>query len=245
MSITLSGVTLADPTKEQMYETTAKSISFSCSASVPEGTSTDTLQISYSKLTYQWKFSDGGSASGSSGTHTFTGLAQGASVTITATVTVKCTKTTKTRHWISSGYWDSADPPKWHDTSHWSSWTTTTQELTASGSDSQNANTHPGKSTIFGSLAAGQIIEDKLTSGMISDWCTHAGKWLSWYAQANNYSGADGCKVSSGDWIEASWYNNCVLTVKASSPSVSGGPNGTIITPSYFKSLDTLVSRRA
>ena len=241
MSITLSSVTLADPTKEQMYETTANSISFSCSASVPSGTSTSTLQISYSKLTYAWKFSDGSSASGSSGAHTFTGLSKGASVTITATVTVKCTKTIKTRYWINSGYWGTEDPPEWHDTSNW---TTTTQELTASGSASQNANTHPGASTVFGSLAAEQIIQDNLTSGMVSNWCTHAGKWLSWYAQANNYSGADGCKVSSGDWIKASWYNNCVSTVLASSPSVSGGPNGTVITPSYFKSLDTLVSRR-
>lgn len=245
MSITLSGVTLADPTKEQMYETTANSISFSCSASVPSGTSTSTLQISYSTLTYEWKFSDGGSTSGSSGTHTFTGLAQGAPVTITAEVTVKCTKTTKTRHWISSGYWGTEDPPKWHDTSHWSSWTTKTEELKASGSAQQDANTHPGVSTIFSGLAAEQIIEDNLTSGMVSDWCTHAGKWLSWYYQADNYSGADGCKVSSKDWIEASWYNGCVSTVLASSPSVSGGPNGTIITPSYFQSLDTLVSRRA
>ena len=246
MSITISSTTLADPTKDQMYETTANSVAFACSASTPAATDTNTKKVSYSALSYAWTFSDGGTASGSSGNHTFTGLSKGAEVTLTASVKVTCTKTVSTRHWVTSGHWDTSDPPQWVDTSHWSSWSTTTSTIEASGSASQKANTHPGTCSAFGSLSAGQIIEVELTPAKVSTWCTHCGKWLSWKHQTNKYSDANDCGVSSKAWVTASWYNLCVTTAEASDvcTSVSGGPTGTIIAASLFTDLDSAISRR-
>ena len=246
MSITISSTTLTDPTKDQMYETTANTVAFSCSASTPADTSSDTKKVSYGTLSYAWTFSDGGTASGSSGNHTFTGLSKGVEVTLTATVKVTCTKTVSTRHWVTDGHWDTSEPPKWIDTSHWSSWSTTTSNLEASGSASQKANTHPGTCSAFASIAAEQIIEVALTPAKVSEWCTHCGKWLSWKYQADKYSSANGCGVSSKDWVTASWYNLCVTTAEASDvcSSVSGGRTGTIIAASLFTDLDSAISRR-
>ena len=246
MSITISSTTLADPTKDQMYETTANSVSFSCSASTPEATSTDTKKVSYSALSYSWTFSDGGTSSGSSGSHTFTGLSKGVEVTLTASVKVTCTKTVSTRHWVSSSKPDPNDPSKEIDTSHWSDWSVTTSDLSATGSASRNANTHPGNCSAFGSIAAGQTIEIALTPDKVSDWCTHCGKWLSWKYQTNKYSDANTCKVSPKDLITADWYNLCVSTAEASAvcSTVTGGPTGTVIAASLFTSLDSAISRR-
>ena len=253
MSITINSVTLADPTKNQMYETTANSVSFSCSASVPKATNTKTLRISYSKLSYSWTFSDGGSASGSSGNHTFTNLFKGAEVTLKASVKVTCTKTVSTRHWIDSGYYkDKKDDEgnvigqEWVDTSHWSEWSATTSNLSATGSASQKANTHPGVCSAFGSIVAGQIIQIALTPAKVSAWCTHCGKWLSWKYQTNKYSDANICKVLPKSLITANWYNLCVSTAEASDvcSNVKGGPKGTIISASLFTNLDSAISRR-
>lgn len=253
MSITISSTTLANPTKDQMYETTANSVSFSCSASTPEATSTDTKKVSYSSLSYAWTFSDGGSASGSSGKHTFTGLSKGAEVTLKASVKVTCTKTVSTRHLIEDGHYEDVKDAegnvigqKWVDTSYWSNWSSTTSNLSATSSASQKANTHPGTCSAFESIAAGQIIEIALTPAKVRTWCTHCGKWLSWKYQVDKYSDANDCKVSSKDWVTASWYNSCVTAAEASDvcSTVKGGPKGTIITASLFTDLDSAISRR-
>lgn len=253
MSITINSITLANPTRDQMDETTANSVYFSCSASVPGATNTDTLQISYSKLSYTWTFSSGGSSSGSSGSHTFTGLSKGAEVTLKASVKVTCTKTVSTRHWIDDGHNEDVTDAEgnvigqeWIDTSHWSDWSSTTSNLSAASSVSQKANTHPGTCSAFKSIATGQIIEIDLTPAKVSAWCTHCGKWLSWKYQANKYSDANNCKVSPKDWVTASWYNLCVTTAEASDvcATVQGGPKGTIITASLFTDLDSSISRR-
>lgn len=253
MSITISSVALANPTKDQMGETTANNIYFSCSASTPEATNTDAKIVSYGSLSYTWTFSSGVSSSGSSGSHTFTGLSKGAEVTLKASVKVTCTKTVSTRTWIVDGYYkDEKDDKgnvigqKWVDTSHWSDWSYTTSNLSATGSASQKANTHPGTCSAFGSIAAEQTVEKALTSDKVSDWCTHCGKWLSWKYQSNKYSAANACKVSSKDWVTASWYNLCVTTAEASDicSTVQGGPEGTIIAASLFTDLDSAISRR-
>lgn len=246
MSITISSTTLADPTKDQMYETTANSVSFSCSASTPEATSTDTKKVSYSALSYSWTFSDGGTASSSSGSHTFTGLSKGVEVTLSASVKVTCTKTVSTRYWITSSKPDPDKPGEEIDTSHWSDWSTTTSSLSATGSASQKANTHPGVCSAFASIAAGQTIEIALTPGKVSAWCTHCGKWLSWKYQVNKYSDANTCTVSPKSLITADWYNLCVSTAEASTvcSTVTGGPTGTVIAASLFTDLDSAVSRR-
>lgn len=252
MSITIGSLTLTDPTRSQMQETTADNVAYSCSASTPSPTYTDTLEIYYGSLSYEWSFSDGGSAGGASGSHTFTGLPKGSPVTLTARVTVRCVKTVRTRYWITDGYnfpitnEDGSTSYIWIDTSHWSEWSTTTTNIHASSSVSQDANTHPGKCTAFSSLQAGQIIEEALTPGKVGEWCTHCGKWLSWKHQANRYSDADSCTVNSKAWITADWYNNCVRVAEAGDvcSMVSGGPNGTIIAASLFHDLDAAISRR-
>lgn len=253
MSITIGSTTLTDPTRSQMQETTADSVAYSCSASTPAPTDTDTLQISYSSLTYEWTFSDGGSAGGASGSHTFTGLPQGSPVTLTATVVVKCVKTTKTRSWdvIGSRPVVTTNPDGSTSTTYvpvwgWTPWDVSTADLQASASASQDANTHPGECTIYNSLAFNMIIELNLTSGMVAEWCVHCGKWLSWKHQGDRYSAASGCNVSSGSTITAGWYNNCVSTAEAGDvcSTVSGGPEGTVIRPGLFHSLGSAISRR-
>lgn len=246
MSITINSVTLTDPTKNQMYETTANSVSFSCSASTPKATSTDSQIVSYGSLSYSWTFSDGESASGSSGNHTFTGLSKGVEVTLSASVTVTCTKTVFTRQWIISSEPDPDDPSKEIDTSHWSEWSATASNLSATGSVSQKANTHPGVCSAFESIVAGQIIQIALTPAKVSAWCTHCGKWLSWKYQTNKYSDANICKVLPKSLITANWYNLCVSTAEASDvcSNVKGGSKGTIISASLFTNLDSAISRR-
>lgn len=248
----VSSATLTKPTRDQIFEETANNVAYTCSATLPTDSSSTYQKKEYATLTYEWTFSDGGTSTSQSGSHIFTGLAIGAPNNINGTVKVYCTETVSTREddydWEQVGTNEDGTPKYdwvWDGYTSWKVSSTNAKfEVGSATTETHTIYTHPGVSEIFGDLAAEQIIEDNLTSGMVSDWCTHAGKWLSWYYQEDKYSGANGCKVSSEDWIEASWYNTCVSTVLASSPSVSGGRNGTIITPSYFQSLDTLVSRR-
>ena len=254
MSITIGSTTLTDPDRSQMQETTADNVAYSCSASTPAPTYTENLEIYYSALTYEWSFSDGGSAAGASGNHTFTGLSKGSPVTLTATVVVKCVKTTRTRSWGIVGYTpvtttnpdDGSTTTTYIPNYDWGPWSTTTANLEASSSVSQEANTHPGECTVYAGLAFNMIIEYNLTSGMVAEWCTHCGKWLSWKHQGDRYSAANGCNVASGSTITATWYNNCVTTAEAGDvcDSVSGGYNGTVIRPGLFHSLGIAISRR-
>lgn len=226
---------------------TNATMSFSCSASLPSGSSSDTSSTSYSNLSYSWIFSDGKTASGSQGTHTFTGLNQGASNVLEATVKVSYSIKTGSRSWITSGYYEGEGEDKvWVDTSHWSDWSYSYSTGSFNSvSDSETVYTHPGAfemGATSNSNSNYNIIKNVLTKNNIDKWIAHYQKAYHWLNQSSaNYS-ADVLSVKVGDAVSATWFNKC-LTAMKEFPNhdfdlVSGGPNGTIISADIINQLN-------
>ena len=225
---------------------TKATMSFSCSASLPSGSSSNTSSISYSNLSYSWTFSDGTTSTGSSGTHTFTGLTQGASNILKATVKVSYSIKTGSRSWIESGYYTGEGEDKtWVDTSHWSEWSYSYSTGSFNPvSDSQTVYTHPGAFNMGATSKSNSeynIIKNVLTVDNIDRWIAHYQKAYHWLNQTStNYSVDMSVKVNEP--VSATWFNKC-LTAMNQFPSknyaqVSGGPSGTIITADIINQLN-------
>jgi hypothetical protein len=76
-----------------------------------------------------------------------------------------------------------------------------------------------------------------LSATKVSNWCAHAGKYLSWKYQENKY-GTVNCNVSLGDLITAEWYNKCAAAVDSSLRVNTGD----LITADAFIKLGTAIS---
>ena len=76
-----------------------------------------------------------------------------------------------------------------------------------------------------------------LSASKVSNWCTHAGKYLSWRDQKDKY-GTVNCNVSSGDLITAEWYNKCAAAVD----STLRVDTGDLITTDAFIKLGAAIS---
>ena len=249
----INSVYLEKPAKEKIYETYANA-DYSCSASLPADWSYTYSKGNYSGLKYEWTFSpDGSTSSASSGSHQFSGLAKGAENEISATVKVTCTEKTYSREddydYLPTGAVDDEGNAimgwQWVGYTAWELDSVNTEYSVGDASVGPHTiYTHPGQSTVYSGLAFDQTIQYNLTSGMVAKWCEHCGKWRSWWFQSNEYSSANDCQVNSNDVITAGWFNGCTAKAVASSPSVSGGPTGTIISADLFKQQDALISRR-
>lgn len=245
--------TLKQPPKENIFETTANA-EYSCTASLPENTQSEYYQYKYSDLTYEWTFSDDGTSSASSGTHTFTGLVKGAKNVIYGSVKVTCTQKHFTRDdvyaSVDTGKTDKDGKPikeeKWVGYSEWelTGEPNTDYPVGEASIEQLTIYTHPGTSTVYAGLAFGLTIQTNLTSGVVAKWVEHCGKWRSWWFQSDQYNSANGCNVNSNDVITAGWFNSCIAMAEASSPIVRGGATGTIISADLFKQQDELISRR-
>lgn len=172
--------------------------------------------IKYGTLNYSWSFG----STARTGKHTFTNLTKGVSNTIDVKVIAYCNKTT-TVYILEQG-----DPIKDDDSGEpiidpntglqmyeeiQTLKESSTESITIDEDDEEiTVYTRPGNFTDY-SFSTGTIIEssDGLTSSKVSDWCDHCGKYLSWLNQADNYSAANSCKVSSGDLITTEWINSC------------------------------------
>lgn len=227
-------------------------------------------KFEYSDLEYDWAFNSSFTATGSTGTINYiTGLTQGAKNFISATVTVTCTETTTvqaaTRNWtkiesysrtstdVDFTFVGSSESPgsygSWSDNETSSIDTTGACEATQA-TNTLSVYTRPGAFSDY-NFAVNTTIESSagLTAGKVDNWIAHCNAFNNWYNQpsiaANESNIGATCAVTTGDYITASWYNNCVAAIADTSvrPStVTGGPNGTIITASVIAALGTAIS---
>ena len=111
-------------------------------------------------------------------------------------------------------------------------------ERTRSADATLTVYTHPGTFEGY-NFSSGTIIQstEGLSATKVSNWCTHAGKYLSWKYQENKY-GTVNCNVNSSDLITAEWYNKCAVAVD-SSLSVN---TGDLITADAFIKLGAAIS---
>lgn len=111
--------------------------------------------------------------------------------------------------------------------------------------------TRPGRFTDY-NFAADTTIESKpdgLTAEKVDKWITHCNAFNNWFNQPSSSRDESdvgpNCKVSRGDYITASWYNECVEAIadQLKRPDkVTGGSEGTIITTNVFKTLGDAIS---
>ena len=195
----------------------------------------------YTELTYSWKFSPVGTASGKTGTASVISLTQGAKNLIGATVEVKGseTKTTHTRtdtRTYYPPYWD-PEPQDAQGTpgepgyvpavegvlheGYWSDWSagtptssdgTPTEIKATKTADSINVWTRPGAFTDF-NFSANIIIQSSegLTVTKVNNWIAHCNKFNHWWTQSDTDSAGTECQATSNGLITASWYNACRL----------------------------------
>ena len=209
-----------------------------------------TTSYYYSSPSYSWTFG----STQLSGNHTFQGLRQGAENTISATLTVTVTEyweTESTKYWEeeTEGYGpdgdDEDDEPDLIKT-----WVQKSETTYSSGRGTITATsnqasitvyTRPGIFTLY-NFSEGTIIEslEGLTAEKVAAWCDHCGKYLAWKYQDNNkYDDANNCKVSGGEIISATWFNNCASICES---SLSATKDITIISTNIFRSLGEAIS---
>lgn len=111
--------------------------------------------------------------------------------------------------------------------------------------------TRPGTFSDY-NFTANTIIESSagLTKTKVDNWIAHCNAFNNWYNQpsiaANESNIGATCAISAGDLITAKWYNACVdacADATKKPAKVTGGPTGTIITPSVFSNLGAAISK--
>lgn len=147
---------------------------------------------------YSWSFSPSSDnkENGRSGSATISNLSAGQKITIQWTVDIEF------YHYKAkvTGKDDNGDPILKGEKE-------TDETLSKSGSFS--VYTHPGAFTKFNNITAEKTyISDILTAKNVNDWCDHCNKYLNWKNQTASTT-ANNCKVNSGDFITAAWYNKC------------------------------------
>ena len=89
---------------------------------------------------------------------------------------------------------------------------------------SNNCYTKPGAFDKY-NFSPDTIIEssDGLTKKKVDAWCNHCNTYYSWKNQEASSAG-EACRVSTGDLITVSWYNNCAKLCGASQISTTNPP---------------------
>lgn len=215
---------------------------------------------------------EGGSAVGSSGSKEYvTGLNKGELNTITGKVKVTCTETatpqSASRSWTEWWEWErdsvEDDWPTYPTDSgggpgDYGSWVDGTPGTGQTGkceatktTSAVNVWTRPGAFTEYDGFSGGPtgtIIQSSsgLTVGKVANWCTHCNKFAHWYNQNSTDKAGSSCQATANGLITAGWYNACVdaCADETTKPAkVTGGPTGTIITPSVFINLGKAISK--
>ena len=212
----------------------------------------------YGNLTYEWSFSSGNSATGSSTTHSYTGLSTGTSNRVTATVIAYSQVTRSSYSGTQSRSRDWIDPPPPAEgespgQGHWGSWSSWSPSLDSLKNESTRKEeidratgsltvyTQPAQFSWSRTISRGQTIQTNLTA---SDWnalVTTAEKRTNWKNQSGGTS-YSGDKVSKGDLLTASKYNSLAGHCGSSNRVSGGGTNGTIITAALLNALVTSVN---
>lgn len=245
-SISISSASLTKPSRNSVNLNSA-TVSYQCSAIINRSANTNwsgglyhqtKTSYNYSSLSYSWSFSPAGSASGANGTTTVTGLTQGNENNVSGRVTASCVETV-THHYRSRGDNGEGGLTPWSE----GSYNTTNNLQTSLSTSAIKVYTKPGAFTEY-NFSKDQTIESSggLTATKVSLWVDHCNKCAHWYNQ-NNTDTANNCKVSPGDVISATWYNSCVAAIPNNKPAtVTGGPNGTIITADIINALGRAIS---
>ena len=82
--------------------------------------------------------------------------------------------------------------------------------------------------------------------GKVARWVDHCNKFSHWWNQNNTNTAGSDCLAPQDKIIRASWYNACVdacVNTDVTLTKVTGGPNGTIITPGLFSALGEAISK--
>ena len=237
------------------------------------GTRSQTQYVyTYDTLVYNWTFTPEGTATGASGSVEYiTGLTKGAKNTLKGKVKVTCTKytqkQTRSKTWYE-GYTlerasveDDWGEPQYYDTEPYSSYgawsnsgtATSTTGAAEATKDTETIDvwTRPGTFTEYNGFSGGPtgtIIQSSsgLTVGKVANWCTHCNKFAHWYNQNDTDTAGSSCQATANGLITAGWYNACVDACADSTTrpaKVTGGPTGTIITPSVFSNLGAAISK--
>lgn len=244
----MGSASLSKPSSSQVTQTTAVSTYSASGFYLPQGSSNDFHVVSYSNIAYNWSFSDGTSATGSSGTKIFSNLKIGQINTITATVIVSCTETDATRSYIEDGYWkdtgetDENGKPiqEWVDTSYWSEWyyQYNTYNFDSAFASVPDVCTQPLAFSLY-NFEKHTRIQDNLTIEVVTAWCEQCGKYLSWLNQTSQYDAANHLIPNSKDVITADWYNACSKLCGLNTIVIK---DKTRITAKLFKDLGEKVS---
>ena len=248
-NVTISSAQLTNLGKDNVF-TTSANVGYDCSASftASQDEESELSRTLYSggHLEYEWTINSQ-SFTGDSGTAYINSpalLAQ-AKNQISGSVTVVCIET------VTSFTRTQTKPPPNPEYSKWLDTTTVTETGSDSMSiDSISVYTRPGTFTDY-NFAADTTIESAagLTVGKVNNWITHCNAFNNWFNQPassdNESNVGTTCSAAAGDYITASWYNKCVNAIADQSKrpaTVTGGPTGTIITPSVFKALGDAIS---
>lgn len=114
-----------------------------------------------------------------------------------------------------------------------------------------NVWTRPGTFTEYNNFSGGPtgtIIQSSsgLTVSKVANWCTHCNKFAHWYNQNSTDTAGSSCQATVNGLITAEWYNACVDACADATKrpaKVTGGPTGTIMTPSVFSNLGEAISK--
>lgn len=247
--VAINSAQLTNLGKDNVF-TTSANVGYDCSASftASQDEESELSRTLYSDgyLEYEWTINNQ-SFTGDSGTAFINNpaLIAQAKNAISGSVTVVCIET------ITSSTRTQTKPPPNPEYSEWLD--TITVETTGSDSISLNSisvYTRPGTFTDY-TFAADTTIESAagLTVGKVNKWITHCNAFNNWFNQPSSSDDESNvgttCSVSAGDYITASWYNKCANAIADQSKrpaAVTGGPTGTIITPSVFKALGDAIS---
>lgn len=208
-----------------------------------------TTQISYTDAdgcttTWKWTFTGcTGSADQKSGTTTVTGLVAGKSNSITATLSV-----TRSSKIITRTYKQKHTRTKKEDGTY-TSWvegsktlvSTTKADGVGTNLGSQTSNTliiYTKPTEFTWTISSSGYIVDYISATKWNELCDQVGKYLSYKNKSNQYSAANGAKVSSGAWISAAIYNQLANLLNKS--TVVAGQ--TLITAAHFTTLRDAVN---
>lgn len=205
-------------------------------------------EISYGELKYSWSFSPGGgNDSGSSVTHTYTGLSAGAPRTLSASVSVSCEKTIVVISWVTTTEkvqtgTDSEGKPVYTDKEVLKTSDPSTTNVTVdigSASNSVTVYTRP-YSWSWSSISSGAVIQQTLYASEWNDLIEQCRRYKQW-SQQSAFVTVNVPTVSSGDLITADLYNSMAAACGINT-RVTGGSSGTVISVPLFTALANAVS---
>ena len=236
-------ISYSQPTSRDVQRSAAE-ISWSTSGwALPDDAGTTTTgdskngsktTISYSDLSYLWRFSPGdGMGFGESISFIYGGLIAGSRVALSASVSVSCEKTVTVISWTTTKDDDDNEITTTSDPQE----TTTIVDI-GTASNSVIVYTKPN-SWSWSSVDRGSIIQETLYASEWNDLIEQCRKYRQWEQQSSVFINVP--TVQSGDLITAELYNSMAAACGINT-RVTGGRAGTVISASLFISLANAVS---